>query len=160
MDHWIIVPVALPAILAPLIVLLMRRDLTLQRFAGLAGTLALTAVSIALLIAATHTPAEAYHVGNWPAPFGIVLMLDRLSALMLTLTAALALAVQTYAIATGWDARGRHFHALFLFQLMGLNGAFLTAIVISFGMTAVIVLMSLGAWLSGGHDRTDMDEAE
>lgn len=34
----------------------------------------------------------------------------------------------------------------------------LTAIVISFGMTAVIVLMSLGAWLSGGHDRTDMDE--
>ncbi|MEN9410874.1 MAG: hypothetical protein RL216_2848 [Pseudomonadota bacterium] len=36
----------------------------------------------------------------------------------------------------------------------------LTAIVISFGMTAVIVLMSLGAWLSGGHDRTDMDEAE
>ncbi len=36
----------------------------------------------------------------------------------------------------------------------------LTAIVISFGMTAVIVLMSLGAWLSGGHDRTDMDEEE
>ena len=33
----------------------------------------------------------------------------------------------------------------------------LTAIVISFGMTAVIVLMALGAWLSGGHDRTDMD---
>lgn len=34
----------------------------------------------------------------------------------------------------------------------------LTAIVISFGMTAVIVLMSLGAWLESGHDRVDMDE--
>ncbi|AWB47556.1 Na+/H+ antiporter subunit C [Gemmobacter aquarius] len=32
----------------------------------------------------------------------------------------------------------------------------LTAIVISFGMTAVIVLMALGAWLTAGHDRTDM----
>ena len=36
----------------------------------------------------------------------------------------------------------------------------LTAIVISFGMTAVIVLMSLGAWLTAGHDRTDMTEGD
>ena len=36
----------------------------------------------------------------------------------------------------------------------------LTAIVISFGMTAVIVLMSLGAWLTAGHDRVDMDDTE
>lgn len=34
----------------------------------------------------------------------------------------------------------------------------LTAIVISFGMTAVIVLMALGAWLTSGHDRVDMDD--
>ena len=31
----------------------------------------------------------------------------------------------------------------------------LTAIVISFGMTAVIVMMALGAWLELGHDGTD-----
>lgn len=36
----------------------------------------------------------------------------------------------------------------------------LTAIVISFGMTAVIVLMSLGAWLTAGHDRVDMTEGD
>jgi multicomponent K+:H+ antiporter subunit C len=35
----------------------------------------------------------------------------------------------------------------------------LTAIVISFGMTAVIVMMSLGAFLSRGDDRIDMDDA-
>lgn len=34
----------------------------------------------------------------------------------------------------------------------------LTAIVISFGMTAVIVLMALGSWLESGHDKVDMDE--
>ncbi|MEY4698314.1 MAG: hypothetical protein RIT14_2742 [Pseudomonadota bacterium] len=34
----------------------------------------------------------------------------------------------------------------------------LTAIVISFGMTAVIVLMALGSWLSAGHDRVDLDQ--
>ena len=36
----------------------------------------------------------------------------------------------------------------------------LTAIVISFGMTAVLVLMSLGAWLTTGHDRVDLEEGE
>lgn len=155
MQHWIILPVALPAILAPLIVLAMRHDLRLQRIAGLGGTLALAALSLALLAAAGSHPPEAYHLGNWPAPFGIVLMLDRLSAMMLVLTAALALVVQVYAIATGWDARGRHFHALFLFQLMGLNGAFLTADAFNlFVFFEVLLIASYGLMIHGaGRDR-------
>ena len=155
MHHWIIAPVALPAILAPLIVLLMRYDLRLQRLFGLAGTAALALLSVTLLSAATTNPAEAYHLGNWPAPFGIVLVLDRLSALMLVLTAVLALAVQAYAVATGWDARGRHFHALFLFQLMGLNGAFLTGDAFNlFVFFEVLLIASYGLMIHGaGGDR-------
>ena len=66
-----------------------------------------------------------YRLGEWPAPFGIVLVVDRLAALMVALTSAIAVPVLLYA-SGGWDSRGRHFHALFQFQLMGLNGAFLT----------------------------------
>lgn len=33
----------------------------------------------------------------------------------------------------------------------------LTAIVISFGMTAVIMIMAIGGYLSAGHDRIDLD---
>ncbi len=66
-----------------------------------------------------------YPVGNWPAPFGIVLVVDHLSALMLALTWTIAVPVLWYATG-GWDAHGRHFHALFHFQLMGLSGAFVT----------------------------------
>ncbi len=36
----------------------------------------------------------------------------------------------------------------------------LTAIVISFGMTAVIVLMALGSWLTAGHDRVDLEDGQ
>jgi len=50
---------------------------------------------------------------------------DRLSALMVLLTQLVALPSLWYACG-GWDQRGRHFHAIFQFQLMGLNGAFLT----------------------------------
>lgn len=66
-----------------------------------------------------------YQLGEWPAPFGIVLVLDRLSALMVLLTYAVAVPAMWYATG-GWDCRGRNFHALFQFQLMGLCGAFLT----------------------------------
>ncbi|MFN8795876.1 MAG: monovalent cation/H+ antiporter subunit D [Betaproteobacteria bacterium] len=66
-----------------------------------------------------------YRVGEWPAPFGIALVVDRLGALMVALTAAVALPVLLYA-SGGWDSHGRHFHAIFQFQLMGLAGAFVT----------------------------------
>ncbi len=58
MHHWIIVPVVLPAILAPLIILIMRYDLTLQRVFALAGTLALLAVAVALMWSATSHPGR------------------------------------------------------------------------------------------------------
>lgn len=126
MSHWIIVPVILPVLLGSLIVLAMRQDLMLQRVFSTLGTFALLVLALVLIRHSSAGP-QLYRLGDWPAPFGIVLMLDRLSALMLLLTAGLALVVQLYAIGTGWDARGRHFHALIQFQVMGLNGAFLTA---------------------------------
>jgi multicomponent K+:H+ antiporter subunit D len=66
-----------------------------------------------------------YPLGGWSAPFGIVLVVDRLSAMMLALTWTIAIPVLWYA-SGGWDTHGRHFHALFHFQLMGLSGAFVT----------------------------------
>ncbi len=151
MNHWIIVPVVLPAILAGLTVLAMRGDLVLQRVFGLGGTVALGGVALALLVAADANPPEVYRLGDWPAPFGIVLVLDRLAALMLTLTAFLALCVQLYVIGTGWDKRGRHFHALFGFQLMGLNGAFLTGDVFNlFVFFEVLLIASYGLMIHGG----------
>jgi multicomponent K+:H+ antiporter subunit D len=74
---------------------------------------------------ASHGELLVYQLGEWPAPFGIVLVVDRLSALMVLLTYAVAVPAMWYATG-GWDCRGRHFHALFQFQLMGLCGAFLT----------------------------------
>ena len=62
---------------------------------------------------------------NWEAPFGIVLVADRLTALMLVLTSAVALSSAIYAMAS-WGRAGVYFHPLFQIQLMGLNGAFLT----------------------------------
>ena len=150
MSHWIVVPIVLPALVAPLMVLALRHDLLLQRIFGIAATVALLGVAVALFVAAAGAP-EAYLMGNWPAPFGIVLVLDRLAAMMVLLTAVLALGALGYAVATGWDARGRHFHPLFQFQLMGVCGAFLTGDIFNlFVFFEVLLIASYGLLLHGG----------
>jgi multicomponent K+:H+ antiporter subunit D len=150
-NHWIIAPVVMPAVLGAFIVLTMRSDLLLQRVFGLAGTAGLAAIALALLRHASLNPPEAYFLGDWPAPFGIVLMLDRLSAMMVTLTAVLALVVQLYSIGSGWDGRGQHFHALVQFQLMGLCGAFLTGDLFNlFVFFEVLLIASYGLMIHAG----------
>ncbi|GAB4394963.1 MAG: monovalent cation/H+ antiporter subunit D [Kiloniellaceae bacterium] len=151
MSHWIIVPIVLPALMAPFIVLAMRHDLLLQRVFSAASSVVLLAVALGLLGRAAGNPPEVYQLGNWIAPFGIVLVLDRLSALMVLLTAILAVVVVLYAITSRWDERGRHFHALFQFQLMGINGAFLTGDVFNlFVFFEVLLIASYGLMLHGG----------
>jgi multicomponent K+:H+ antiporter subunit D len=148
-NHWIILPVVLPAMMAPFIVLAAQHDIVLQRCFSAVAVGALLLIAIGLwLIAAEGTPL-AYELGAWPAPFGIVLVLDRLSALMVLLTAILAALVLAYA-ASGWDQRGRHFHSLFQFQLMGVNGAFLTGDVFNlFVFFEVLLIASYGLVLHG-----------
>ena len=98
-----------------------------------------------------------YQLGEWPAPFGIVLVLDRLSALMVLLTYLVAVPVLWYATG-GWDTRGRHFHALFQFQLMGLCGAFLTGDLFNlFEFRQLDAVAKPGAILASNTSYLDID---
>ncbi|MFX8676756.1 monovalent cation/H+ antiporter subunit D, partial [Acinetobacter baumannii] len=81
--------------------------------------------AIVYLSYASTGQITVYQLSEWSAPFGIVLVLDRLSAFMLALTYALAVPVLWYA-SDNWDTRGRYFHAMVHFLLMGICGAFLT----------------------------------
>jgi multicomponent K+:H+ antiporter subunit D len=156
MSHWIVVPVVLPALVAGFMVIALRGDLLLQRVASVAAIVALNAVAIALLLAATARGPEAYFLGNWPAPFGVVLILDRLSAMMVALLSALALVVVLYSIGSGWDRRGAHFHPLLQFLLMGIGGAFLTGDAFNlFVFFEVLLIASYGLTVhAGGSLRT------
>ncbi|MCC2979489.1 monovalent cation/H+ antiporter subunit D [Sphingomonas sp. IC4-52] len=130
-QHLIIAPILLPLVAGAAMLLLNERRLIAKRSIALVATSAMLAIAILLLgqVAARGfggaRATTAYLVGNWPAPFGIVLVLDWLSALMLVLTAVLGLSCLVFSFAR-WDRASPRFHALFLFQLMGLNGAFLT----------------------------------
>ena len=87
MTHWIILPVVLPAILAPFIILAARYHIGIQRVFSVVGVLALAVIAAGLAWQASDGTVILYQLGDWAAPFGIVLVGDRLSTLMVLLTA-------------------------------------------------------------------------
>lgn len=125
--HLIVLPILLPLATGAILLLVDELRHTLKALASLASTLMLVGVAVALMRVADANGAQAsaYALGSWPAPFAIVLVLDRLSSLMLTLASVLALASLIFSMAR-WHRAGPHFHSLFQFLLMGLAGAFLT----------------------------------
>ena len=150
MTHWLILPIVLPAMLAAFMVLAARYHLLIQRVLSVTGTLGLLALALGLFWQASDGTVSLYQLGNWAAPFGIVLVADRLSTLMVLLTCVLAVPVLLYAIGSGWDNRGRHFHPLFQFQLMGILGAFLTGDAFNlFVFFEVLLIASYGLMLHG-----------
>jgi len=155
MIHWVIAPIVLPALLAPFIVLAARYHIGIQRAFSVAGVLALIVIGAGLAWDASDGSVQIYQLGDWAAPYGIILVADSLSTVMVLLTAVLALCVLLYAIGSEWDARGWHFHALFQFQLMGIMGAFLTGDLFNlFVFFEVLLIASYGLMIhSGGTAR-------
>ncbi|MHA7065498.1 monovalent cation/H+ antiporter subunit D [Azospirillum argentinense] len=131
MDHLVIAPIIIPLLVGALLMLIDERRRALKATLGVASASTLLALAVLLLYLTDHTATGAdatvrvYRLGDWPSLFGIVLVLDRLSAMMLVLTGILGLSALVFALAR-WQKAGAHFHSLFQFQLMGLNGAFLT----------------------------------
>lgn len=129
--HLLIVPILLPLITGAALLLIDELRHKLKALLSIASTVLLLVTAMALVRLADGAPggsgalSSSYAVANWPAPFAIVLVLDRLSALMLALTSVLAVAALVFATAR-WHRAGPHFHTLFQFMLMGLGGAFLT----------------------------------
>tara|TARA_R110002012_G_scaffold61766_2_gene162057 strand:+ start:2715 stop:4226 length:1512 start_codon:yes stop_codon:yes gene_type:complete len=150
MQHLIVLPVVLPLV-AGILLLYQRQGLVrYKRTVSVVATFLLLLVAVALLAQANSGEVTFYALGNWQAPFGIVLVLDRLSALMLLITALLAVGAVIFACA-GDDEKGSNFHGLFQWQLLGINGAFLTGDLFNlFVFFEVLLLASYALLLHGG----------
>jgi multicomponent K+:H+ antiporter subunit D len=151
--HLIIAPIVLPLVAGALLAVYDERRQFLKGLINLVSTLTNLYIAIVLLQQADTSTTGVYLLGNWPAPFGIVLVLDRLSAMMLLLTAILACASLIFSLAR-WHTAGAHFHTLFQFLLMGVNGTFLTGDLFNlFVFFEVMLASSYGLLLHGSGPR-------
>ena len=164
LQHLPVLPIVVPLITGA-VLLFFAESRRLPRLAiTLLATLAQLAAAVTMVWLTTDAVPEiwprgigVYAIGGWQAPFGIVLVVDRLSALMVALNVTLALSVIVYSIGR-WDRMGVHYHSLLQFLLMGLNGAFLTGDLFNLFVFFEILLASSYALLlhGGGPQRTRM----
>ncbi|QPF76606.1 monovalent cation/H+ antiporter subunit D [Roseateles sp. DAIF2] len=153
MPHLVIAPILLPMLTAALMLLLGEKRRKSKAALNILSCLAGLGIALALLLWVDAQPGPlAYGVylpSNWPVPYGIVLVADRLSSLLLLLAAGVGLAAALFALAR-WHRAGVHFHPLFQIQLMGLNGAFLTGDLFNlFVFFEVMLVASYGLLLHG-----------
>ena len=125
LDPLVMAPVVVPLAAGALMLLFEERRHALKAAIGLASLAIQLAAALALLAGSNTAGARVYALGDWPAPFGIVLVADRLSAMMVLLGAILGIAALVFSLAR-WHRAGPRFPSLVQFLLMGLNGAFLT----------------------------------
>ena len=149
-------PVATPLLTAALILLLTRwggRRWIRQQIALTALALCLNLAVALLLFRATAGQGERFvlQMGAWPAPYGITVYGDGLSATLLLLTALVAMAVYPFAVATiDYHRERMGFHPLYLLLLMGVNGAFLAGDLFNLYVFFEVLLMASFVLLTVG----------
>lgn len=156
MWHMITAPILLPMLTALLIMLppihysAMRR-----RWVSIFSSILQLLLVVLLLLQVQQHEQIHYAIGNWQAPFGIILVADKLAVIMVGLTTFLSLGAICYGGA-GEDEKGSFFHPLFQFQLMGINGAFLTGDLFNLFVFFEVLLIASYALLihAGGKNKT------
>jgi multicomponent K+:H+ antiporter subunit D len=148
MMHSPILPILIPFVASILLLLMSGRSASVQRSISAIAAILLIAASAHLLLLTDSLPPLTYALGEWAPPFGIVLVADRLAALGVMVTSILAAAALLYA-SSGFDTKGRHFHAIFQLQLVGINGAFLTGDV--FNLFVFFEVMLLASYILLAH---------
>ena len=149
-DHLLIVPILLPLAGGASMLLFEEQRHRLKATISVAASLLVLAAAVALIIRAQTPVTHIYPIGSWPAPFGIVLVADRLAALMVALASVLGLAALVFSLAR-WHRVGPHFHSLAQFMLAGLNGTFLTGDLFNlFVFFELMLAASYGLALYGG----------
>jgi multicomponent Na+:H+ antiporter subunit D len=146
-------PVVLPLAGAAVSILL-GRSRRAQRAVALTTLTAVTVLAAALLVVVDRDGPVSSAAGGWPAPLGITLVADRLSALMLVVAAVMLLSVLVYAIGQpGAERNHVGFQSVYLILAAGVAAAFLTGdlftlfVAIEMMLTASYVLLTLGGRL-------------
>ena len=155
MNHALLVAPILVPLCSLLLAIILRRHLLAVRVLSLSGAALLLAVGLVLVWQAAQGVVLSGQVGDWQAPFGISLVIDRLSAAMIAISALVALVTLLYGVAKDNDSKiGRDFHLFIQGLLTGICGAFITADIFNlYVWFEVLLIASFALMALGGGSR-------
>ena len=159
MKIYLILPILIPLITAVGMVLTWNHR-QVQRGLSVFGATALLGAGLALLASVWQGGIQVYYVGNWPAPFGITLVADLFSAIMVVLAGLMGLMVAIYSLVS-IDAPREAFgyYPLLHILLLGVCGAFLTGDIFNLYVWFEVMLIASFVLLALGGERAQLEGA-
>lgn len=159
MSHLVVIPILIP-LLAAALSIVSWRSVIIQRWVAILATGVLLLVSIALLQLTREHGFVIMHMGGWVAPFGITIVADLLSAIMVVLTGIIGFSIAIYSLATTPEGHERFgYYPLMHLLLAGVAGSFLTGDIFNLYVWFEVMLLSSFALLTLGGERAQMEGA-
>ena len=157
MNFLLVLPILIPFITAITLILAWSHR-SVQRWLGVLGAALLLSAAVGLLAYVWQNGIQAVQIGNWPAPFGITLVADLLSALMVVLAGLMGLSVVIYSL-TNIDSQREAFgyYPLYHILLMGICGAFLTGDLFNLFVWFEVMLIASFVLLTLGGERAQLE---
>ncbi len=159
MNTLLVLPILIPLATA-VACLLAWRSRTIQRIIGVSGAVGLLTTALILLTTVWREGVIASQLGNWPAPFGITLAADLLSAIMTVLGSLMGFSVIIYSLGSIDRRREAYgYYPFFHLLLMGVNGVFLTGDLFNLYVWFEVMLMSSFVLLALGGEKPQLEGA-
>ena len=153
----ILLPILLP-FLGAIILFFSHNSVAAQRVGGVLFSALTFVASLYLTWFADQVGHVVVQVGNWSAPFGISLVADRFSAVMVAVSSFMGVSVAVYALGEIDEARiRRYFFPLYLLLMFGVNGAFLTGDLFNLYVWFEVMLIASFVLMSMGGERGELE---
>ncbi len=155
----LILPVLIP-LLTAILCLLAWKNIRVQRLLGLLGTTALLCSGFTLLLIVWKEGLQSIQMGDWAAPFGITLVADLFSSLMVVMNGLIGFTIMIYSLASMDEKRETHgYYPLFNILLMGVSGSFMTGDLFNLYVWFEVMLIASFVLMVLGGERPQMEGA-
>ncbi|KAA9022545.1 Na+/H+ antiporter subunit D [Niallia endozanthoxylica] len=159
MNNLVILPIIIP-ILTGMIMVIFRKKITLHRFLSVFSMLAVGISTLLLMSQIETSGIQTLHLGGWEAPFGVSMVADMLSALLILTTSIVALCCLLYAFhSIGRERELNYFYPLFMFLITGVNGSFMTGDIFNLFVCFEVMLVSSYVLISLGGTGIQLRES-
>ncbi|RLQ96504.1 Na+/H+ antiporter subunit D [Falsibacillus albus] len=159
MINLLILPIIIPLFTAIFLIFL-TKYVMVQRWVSTISLLGTISSAFILLHTVHQDGIQTLNLGSWPAPFGITLVSDMLSALLVTTASVIALCCLIYSFKSIGEGRERYYYyAVFQFLLVGINGAFTTGDIFNLFVFFEVMLMSSYVLLVIGGTKIQLRES-
>lgn len=159
MNNIVIMPIIIPVIMG-LLMVIFPKNIYLHRVLSIIAILAQVMVSVLLIGEIKTDGIQTLQVGGWEAPFGVSIVADMFSALLLLSSSIVALFCLLFAFRSiGKEREEHYFYPLFLFLITGVNGSFLTGDLFNLFVCFEVMLISSYVLISLGGTKVQLRES-